>query len=246
MEKPWKSHLQEYCQKKKLPSPNYRIRQQTGLLNKPKFQVEVDVDGRWYIGEENCSSKKEAENSAAEKACLDLMREVFHVDGTQTDQIVDDNDPSKHFPPEYADIEEFFATMVGAFGARIRKIRPPRDTRGIYRVEIVGDYRYCNNIQQHHKKNQVYFLVDPKKKIYYQKCYDPECQGFQSRGYRDLFFWDLFFQRNYLFLEDLLTVSRFPHTLTLTLPPVLTLTLTFALTLTFGFALTLNIVWDLF
>jgi hypothetical protein len=26
---------------------------------------------------------------------------------------------------------------------------------------------------------------------------------------------DLFFYRNYLFIEDLLTVSRFPHTLTL-------------------------------
>jgi hypothetical protein len=29
------------------------------------------------------------------------------------------------------------------------------------------------------------------------------------RGFRNLFFWDLFFHGNYLFLEDLLNVSRF-------------------------------------
>jgi hypothetical protein len=38
-----------------------------------------------------------------------------------------------------------------------------------------------------------------------------QCTG----GHRDLFFWNLFFYRNYLFIEDLLTVSRFPCTLTL-------------------------------
>jgi hypothetical protein len=69
--------------------------------------------------------------------------------------------------------------MLTAFGARIRKVKPPY-ARGLYRVEIAGNYRYCNNIQRHHNKNQVYFLVDPVKKIYYQKCYDPDCQGFQS------------------------------------------------------------------
>jgi len=36
-----------------------------------------------------------------------------------------------------------------------------------------------------------------------------------ERGYRDLFFWDLFFQRNYLFVEDSLTMSIFPLTVSL-------------------------------
>jgi hypothetical protein len=93
--------------------------------------------------------------------------------------IEEQNDSPKHFPSEYADVEEFIDTMLGSFGARIRKIRPP-DRRGFYRVEITGNYRYCYNVQRHHNKNQVYFLVDPVKKIYFQKCYDPDCQGFQS------------------------------------------------------------------
>ncbi len=94
------------------------------------------------------------------------------------DSVEVDNDLSKHMPPEYADLEQFFVTMLGVSG-RIRKVRPP-NARGIYRIEIGGNYRYCENIKAQHKKNQVYFLVDPIQKVYYQKCYDPDCQGFQS------------------------------------------------------------------
>jgi len=97
----------------------------------------------------------------------------------RADPAVNDNDPSKHMPPEYAHIEEYIADMVGSWGGRIRKVRPP-DAHGMYRLEITGNYRYCHNIRKHHKKNQVYFLVDPVKKIYYQRCHDPDCQGFQS------------------------------------------------------------------
>ncbi|CAF1656448.1 unnamed protein product [Didymodactylos carnosus] len=87
----------------------------------------------------------------------------------------------EHLPPEYADIEKFIAEMVGATGGRIRKIRP-LDQRGTYRFEITGTYRYCENIHRQHKKNQIYFIIDPIKRIYYQKCYDPDCQGFRSRS----------------------------------------------------------------
>jgi hypothetical protein len=43
---------------------------------------------------------------------------------------------------------------------------------------------------------------------------------------------DLFFQRNYLFITDLLTVSRFQRTLILTVALALTITLTLTLILT--------------
>jgi hypothetical protein len=46
------------------------------------------------------------------------------------------------------------------------------------------------------------------------------------RGYRDLFYY-----RDYLFVEDLLTVSRFPRTLTIMLPFALILTVTCVLTI---------------
>jgi hypothetical protein len=98
---------------------------------------------------------------------------------SRSDLVIADNDSTQHMPAEYADVEQALANMLLAFGGRIRKVRPP-DARGKYRLEIGGNYRYCENIKDHHKKNQVYFLVDPIKKVYYQKCYDPDCQGFQS------------------------------------------------------------------
>jgi len=69
--------------------------------------------------------------------------------------------------------------MVNARKGRIRKILPFHQT-SLYKIEIAGDYRYCDNIDRHHKTNQVYFVVDPINKFYYQKCHDPDCKGFKS------------------------------------------------------------------
>jgi hypothetical protein len=82
-------------------------------------------------------------------------------------------------PVQYADIKEFINAKIESSGGRIRKIRPP-DAQGRYKFEIIGSYRYCENVKRHHKKNQIYFIVDPIKQTYFQKCYDPECYGFQS------------------------------------------------------------------
>jgi hypothetical protein len=84
-----------------------------------------------------------------------------------------------HLPDEHVDIEQFIVLKVEADGGRIRKISSP-DSQGRYKLEITGSYRYCENVKRHHKKNQIYFIVDPIKKTYFQKCYDPECFGFRS------------------------------------------------------------------
>nr|XP_022315543.1 DNA-directed primase/polymerase protein-like isoform X2 [Crassostrea virginica] len=39
------------------------------------------------------------------------------------------------------------------------------------------NYRYCHNVQRSHKSNNVMFVVDLKKKVYYQKCLDPVCRS---------------------------------------------------------------------
>ncbi|CAI8593719.1 unnamed protein product [Vicia faba] len=40
--------------------------------------------------------------------------------------------------------------------------------------------RYCERIGRQHKSNNVMFVVDLKRVMYYQKCYDPDCRGFRS------------------------------------------------------------------
>ncbi|GIY87197.1 hypothetical protein CDAR_68811 [Caerostris darwini] len=44
-------------------------------------------------------------------------------------------------------------------------------------VYEIGNYRFCNNIGRHHKSNNIMIIVDMKKKIYYQKCHDPQCRA---------------------------------------------------------------------
>lgn len=45
-----------------------------------------------------------------------------------------------------------------------------------------SNYRYCKNIGRKHKSNNIMIIVSLNKKVYYQKCYDPDCrdQNFKS------------------------------------------------------------------
>ncbi|XP_069833848.1 DNA-directed primase/polymerase protein isoform X2 [Dendropsophus ebraccatus] len=47
------------------------------------------------------------------------------------------------------------------------------------------NYRWCENIGRAHRSNNVMLLVDLKREMWYQKCYDPVCraQNFKSKFY---------------------------------------------------------------
>ncbi|XP_063971964.1 DNA-directed primase/polymerase protein-like [Diachasmimorpha longicaudata] len=48
--------------------------------------------------------------------------------------------------------------------------------------DIIGN-RFCANINRPHKSNNIYFVVDLKEQVYYQKCHDEEdCPGFRSNS----------------------------------------------------------------
>ncbi|XP_067407752.1 DNA-directed primase/polymerase protein [Emydura macquarii macquarii] len=51
-------------------------------------------------------------------------------------------------------------------------------------VYDISRYRWCKNIGRAHKSNHIMILVDLKKEVYYQKCYDPVCRAknFQSES----------------------------------------------------------------
>ncbi len=152
------------------------------------------MNGQWYIGDDLCSSKKQAEQSAASKALeaiahndvksISAQLSTAHITSDDLDQPPPYSEVVKstaieHLPSEYADIERYISIVVECFRGRVRKIWVP-DEDGLYKFEIAGSYRYCDNVQKHHRKNQIYFMVDPMKKTYYQMCHDPACFGFRS------------------------------------------------------------------
>ncbi|CAF1610423.1 unnamed protein product [Adineta ricciae] len=171
--KSWKNRLQEYCQKNELPMPNYQVIQApSGIC----FQADVEINGHWYRGDNDFTSKKMAEQSAAEKAYNSLSNDHMELQSGNTDF-------SQHMPENYAHIEQFINNMVMPDGGRIRKIHSPKSD-GTYKIEITGKYRYCENVRRHHKNNRVYSLVDTVNNVYYQKCYDPDCHNFRSAAHR--------------------------------------------------------------
>lgn len=87
--------------------------------------------------------------------------------------------PIDHLPSEYSDIDEYMSTTVGLFGGRVRKRWSP-DSDGLYKFEIAGKYRSCDNIQGRHRSCTIYFMVDPIKRIHYQMCHHRNCSGFRS------------------------------------------------------------------
>ncbi|XP_015878419.2 uncharacterized protein LOC107414758 isoform X1 [Ziziphus jujuba] len=40
--------------------------------------------------------------------------------------------------------------------------------------------RYCERIGRQHKSNNVIYVVDLRRAVYYQKCHDPDCRGYRS------------------------------------------------------------------
>ena len=62
-----KSRLQEYIQSKKLPTPKYRVIEESGPDHNKKFVLEVSVEGK-KLGEGMGKSKSTAEQRAADNA----------------------------------------------------------------------------------------------------------------------------------------------------------------------------------
>ena len=47
-------------------------------------------------------------------------------------------------------------------------------------VYSFDNYRFCHNIRREHKSNGVILIANIKKRVWYQKCLDPDCFGFKS------------------------------------------------------------------
>ena len=76
------------------------------------------------------------------------------------------------------------ASTVSSTGARLARIRSwvwfPDLLILLYNI---ADNRYCHNVGREHKSNGVYYIVDFKVNVIYQRCYDPDCKGFRSDGW---------------------------------------------------------------
>jgi len=83
---------------------------------------------------------------------------------------------------DYPTLDRFVLSNVNKQGSkgRIRRWMLYQQSEMII-YDIDGN-RYCHNINREHKSNHVYYVVDLKFKIMFQKCFDPDCFYYRSPG----------------------------------------------------------------
>ena len=77
----------------------------------------------------------------------------------------------------YTEIEKYFEDLIGE--NCISSWTYNAETETLF-FSIAKDFNYCQNINRHHKSNCIYYIIDLKKGIYYQKCFDPDCKLYKS------------------------------------------------------------------
>ncbi|KAA8496350.1 DNA-directed primase/polymerase protein [Porphyridium purpureum] len=88
---------------------------------------------------------------------------------------------------ENPDIDAFVSTLIwinrdasSHEAPRITRVIPLGDAQLAY--WIGGGYRFCARIERHHKSNGVVIVCDLARRLWFQRCFDPDCRAarFQS------------------------------------------------------------------
>lgn len=73
------------------------------------------------------------------------------------------------------EIEEQYSKLSG----KSCILSAPRQ-RGACLLYTMQGSRYCQNIRREHKSNGIYVVVDVTRRMWWQKCFDPDCANFRS------------------------------------------------------------------
>ena len=80
----------------------------------------------------------------------------------------------------YPALDEFMLTQINNGGIQGVIRRWLHFVSSNLMLYDVGRNHFCQNIGRPHKSNHIYYIVDMKRGIFYQKCHDPECVDFKS------------------------------------------------------------------
>ncbi|XP_064601582.1 DNA-directed primase/polymerase protein-like [Liolophura sinensis] len=77
----------------------------------------------------------------------------------------------------YPEIDDFISGQLSQDGVRGAIRHWTYFSQGELLVYDIAHYRWCDNVQRHHKSNNIMFIADLLQGVYYQKCHDPECRS---------------------------------------------------------------------
>ena len=64
--------------------------------------------------------------------------------------------------------------------ARVSNVKQRNELTGKLLYISISGNRFCLNIGREHKRNEIFFVVNEAKNVYYQRCFDRNCIGFHS------------------------------------------------------------------
>ena len=85
---------------------------------------------------------------------------------------------SSPYPP----LDAFIRALITRDGSLGRIRRVSYFPEGKLVIFDITAYRYCENIQRHHKSNNIMLLANLERLVYYQKCHDPDCKKVQFKS----------------------------------------------------------------
>ena len=81
----------------------------------------------------------------------------------------------------YPELDAFIATQIrrgGVQGVVRRWMYFNSSSMMLYDID---KNHFCEHVNRPHKSNHIYFIVDMKHGVFYQKCHDPDCVDFKSK-----------------------------------------------------------------
>lgn len=82
----------------------------------------------------------------------------------------------------YRKVDEYVLSIVEPHGGGIYGVTIMAESDTVM-YAIKGGYKYCANVDRHHKSNNVILIADLASRRMYQKCFDPDCRGFRSAAW---------------------------------------------------------------
>jgi len=85
----------------------------------------------------------------------------------------------------FPEIDDFVLSLVNELETgRTGYIRKCSTNGPFLNYDIAGSFKYCHNVERHHKSNNIRWVVDIEKGHYFQMCYDQNCKDFRSNSFQ--------------------------------------------------------------
>lgn len=151
------------------------------------------------FGKETCLKRLATDDEDPKATFYDSL--VTHVNSIhllqfkdhEYEEVVKPHHPSHSFSSSqggssslspFPEVDDFVVSLVNDLETgRTGYVRKWTQNGSFLTYDIAGSFRYCHNVERHHKSNNIRYVVDIQNGHYFQMCHDENCRDFRSNVY---------------------------------------------------------------